>query len=85
VVGLLKGTIPDDRVEDVAGILSQGTWTHDYPIDANQARGFGLPVSTDMPRQVYELMELYPQPRGNKPSVQYIPMPHQREVNGKGH
>ncbi|WP_293178447.1 ATP-dependent Clp protease proteolytic subunit, partial [Oceanithermus sp.] len=39
VVGLLKGTVPDDRVEDVASILSQGTWTHDYPIDVAQARG----------------------------------------------
>ncbi|XOB99668.1 SDH family Clp fold serine proteinase [Deinococcota bacterium DY0809b] len=84
VVGLLKNTIPDDRVEDVAALLSQGTWTHDYPIDVAQARGFGLPVSTEMPPEVYELMELYPQPRGGKPSVQYIPLPHQRDVNGKG-
>ncbi|WP_456411354.1 SDH family Clp fold serine proteinase [Oceanithermus sp.] len=84
VVGLLKGTVPDDRVEEVATTLSQGTWTHDYPIDVAQARGFGLPVNTEMPQEVYELMDLYPQPRGNKPSVQYIPMPHQREVNGKG-
>ncbi len=84
VVGLLKGTIPEEKVEDVATILSQGTWTHDYPIDVTQAKGFGLPVSTEMPKEVYELMDLYPQPRGNKPSVQYIPLPHQREVNGKG-
>jgi len=84
VIGLLKGTLPEEKVEDVATILSQGTWTHDYPIDVAQAKGFGLPVSTDMPKEVYELMDLYPQPRGNKPSVQYIPLPHQREVNGKG-
>ncbi len=84
VVHLLAGTLPDERVEDVATILSQGTWTHDYPIDVNQAKGFGLPVSSEMPKQVYQLMELYPQPRGGRPSVQYIPLPHQREVNGKG-
>ncbi len=82
VVHLLAGTLPDERVEDVATILSQGTWTHDYPIDVNQAKGFGLPVSSEMPKQVYQLMELYPQPRGGRPSVQYIPLPHQREVGG---
>jgi ClpP class serine protease len=83
VVGLLKDTLPEDRVEDVANILSQGTWTHDYPIDVTQAKGFGLPVNTDMPNEVYELMDLYPQPRGGRPSVQYIPLPHQREVDGR--
>ncbi len=83
VVGLLQGTLPEEKVEDVATTLSQGTWTHDYPIDVAQAKNFGLPVNTEMPNEVYELMELYPQPRGGKPSVQYIPLPHQREVGGK--
>ena len=34
----------------------------------------GLPVTTDMPRLVYDLMELYPQGNGARPSVLYVPM-----------
>jgi hypothetical protein len=33
-------------------------------------------VSTELPDQVRLLMRLYPQPRGRRPSVEYIPMPY---------
>ena len=33
----------------------------------------GLPVSTDMPRTVYDLMDLYPQGAKGRPSVLYVP------------
>lgn len=78
VKNLLKKHMPEDRAEEVAHLLSQGTWTHDYPIDAAQARALGLNVSTEMPKEVYELMELYPQPQGGKPSVQYVPLPYHK-------
>ncbi len=42
----------------------------------NEARDLRLPVSTDMPKEVYELMNLYPQARQRRPSVEYIPMPY---------
>ncbi|ADI13481.1 SDH family Clp fold serine proteinase [Truepera radiovictrix] len=64
------------KVERVARQLSQGTWTHDYPISVTEARELGLPIVTDMPYEVYDLISLYPQPRGNKPSVQYHPEPY---------
>jgi Serine dehydrogenase proteinase len=35
----------------------------------------GLPVTVGLPHSIYELMDLYPQPQGGRPSVQYIPMP----------
>jgi hypothetical protein len=38
------------------------------------ARLLGLKVSTEMPRTVYDLMELYPQGGGIRPSVWYVPM-----------
>lgn len=60
----------------LAAILTEGRWTHDYPIGYEELRGFGLPVSPDMPREVYELMELYPQPAQGRPSVQYIRSPY---------
>jgi len=81
VFDLLKDKLPEDKAGQVADVLSQGTWTHDYPIFAEDAKKLGLPVSTDMPKEVYDLMELYPQPQMGRPSVQYVPTPHQREVS----
>jgi hypothetical protein len=58
-------------------MLSEGRWTHDFPIDAEYARTLGLPGSTDLPDEVRLLMRLYPQPRGRRPSVEYIPTPYE--------
>src|SRR5690554_1325629 len=30
------------RADEVAGLLASGTWTHDYPIGVDEARGLGL-------------------------------------------
>ncbi|KGQ21002.1 SDH family Clp fold serine proteinase [Thermus filiformis] len=79
VKNLLRKHLPEEKAEEVAHLLSQGTWTHDYPIDVEQARAMGLKVSTEMPKEVYELMDLYPQPQGNKPSVQYVPLPYHKD------
>ena len=38
------------------------------------ARQLGLKVSTEMPLPIYELMELYPQGGGIRPSVWYVPL-----------
>jgi Serine dehydrogenase proteinase len=35
-------------------------------------------VTTEMPRDVYELMRLYPQPTRTRPSVEYVPVPSRR-------
>jgi ClpP class serine protease len=64
------------QAQDLAKLLSTGTWTHDYPISLEEATAMGLSVSNDMPDDVYSLMNLYPQPPGRKPSVQYIPVPY---------
>jgi len=65
------------KVEELADMLSTGTWTHDYPITVEEAQGMGLPVSTDLPEEVYHLMTLYQQPTQRRPSVSYIPAPYQ--------
>jgi hypothetical protein len=36
----------------------------------------GLPISTELPPQIYALMDLYPQATMGRPSVQYIPIPY---------
>ncbi|HEX6989273.1 MAG TPA: hypothetical protein VF282_07350, partial [Bacillota bacterium] len=60
-------------------LLATGRWTHDYPIAADEARRIGLPVKIGLPGEVYALMDLYPQPAQQRPSVQYIPVPYERE------
>ena len=76
VLSCLKQKMPEDKAEILAQTLSEGRWTHDYPITTEIARELGLTISTDLPQEVYQLMNLYPQSGLNRPSVQYIPMPY---------
>jgi ClpP class serine protease len=73
---LLHGKMDSDRASQLAHILSAGLWTHDYPITVDLVAQLGLPVRVGLPQEVYELMELYPQPSGRRPTVQYIPAPY---------
>lgn len=72
---LLKHNTPEKAAE-IAKMLSEGRWTHDYPIDFEQAKEMGLPVNDRMLKEVYELMELYPQSGMRRPSVEFIPTPY---------
>src|SRR5438094_8667988 len=57
---LLDRRLSAERADALAEKLSTGTWTHDYPIFAAAAKELGLPVSTNMPNEILELMTLYP-------------------------
>ncbi|WP_025270452.1 SDH family Clp fold serine proteinase [Hippea sp. KM1] len=74
---LIKKGYDEDTADRIAKELSSGKWTHDYPITVNQAKELGLKISTDVPKEVYALMELYPQPTATQ-SVNYIPLPYNR-------
>lgn len=76
VMAILRDRMDPEQAAALAETLASGTWTHDYPITVQEARGLGLPVSTEMPKEVYELMNLYPQTAQRRPSVEYIPMPY---------
>lgn len=78
---LLKDSVPQQKIkpeniESIVEALTTGRVTHDYPITVEEATEMGLPVTVGLPRSIYNLMELYPQPQGGRPSVQYIPMPY---------
>jgi len=75
---ILQPKLDEERASRLAEVLTDGRFTHDYPITHRELRGFGLEVSLGMPRQVYALMELYPQPPQARPSVQYIRAPYFR-------
>jgi ClpP class serine protease len=68
---LLKGTISDNAANNVAEQLATGRWTHDYPIEAGEARSIGLNVSNDMPKDISELMSLFPD-RLSRANVKYV-------------
>jgi ClpP class serine protease len=76
---LLADRYTVDKVEEIARILSQGTWTHDYPITFEKAKELGFNVSSEMPVEFLELMSLYPQPVHRQPTVEYVPLPRHRE------
>jgi hypothetical protein len=50
---------------------------------AEEAKTLELPVSTDMPPEVYQFMSLFPQPTRTRPSVEYVPIPY-RANGGRG-
>ncbi|MEM1655224.1 MAG: ATP-dependent Clp protease proteolytic subunit [Nitrososphaerota archaeon] len=75
VYKLLKDKM-GDRARELAKIMVEGRWTHDYPITVEEARSLGIPVKTEIPAEVYQLMELYPQPAALRPSVEYVPAPY---------
>jgi ClpP class serine protease len=82
VVQVLLKHMPEKKAVELATILSEGRWTHDFPLPVQAIQQFGLKVSTDMPRKVYELMDLYPQGGGGRPSVLYVPF--RRATDQKG-
>ncbi|WP_022846714.1 ATP-dependent Clp protease proteolytic subunit [Desulfurobacterium sp. TC5-1] len=65
----------EKQAEEIAELLTCGYWTHDYPLTVDVLKDIGINVKTDVPDEVYDLMELYYQPTATS-SVQYIPVPY---------
>ncbi len=76
VQDLLTARLPEAQAAALATRLASGGWTHDYAITAEEAKTLGLPVTTDMPPEIYDLMRLFPQAKQAVPSVEYLPVPH---------
>ena len=74
VANILLKQMPEKKALQLATTLTEGRWTHDFPITVEAARSLGLKVSTEMPLSIYELMDLYPQGGGLRPSVWYVPL-----------
>jgi len=72
---LLVGHYPEETAEELADLLSRGTWTHDHPITFEDAQRLGLHVDDAMPEDFLKLMSLYPQPTRQQSSVEYLPIP----------
>ena len=85
ITRLLEHKLPTEDAHKLAETLSSGQWTHDYPIKVDEAKEMGLPVTVEVPEQVYDLMELYPQGGRRRPSVQHMcPSPRRRKTRQTG-
>lgn len=84
VTCLLKEKVGEEKAKELAETLCSGKWTHDYPITVDMLKQMGLPVSENMPQEVYELMNLYRQTEQRRPSVQYIPVPYRSSERNAG-
>lgn len=71
---LLGAKYPPAKADELAKLMTSGTWTHDYPITYERAQAMGLHVNDDMPEDILHLMQLYPQPTRSMPSVDYVPV-----------
>ncbi len=80
---LVGNGMAPDKAAALSEQLSEGYWTHDYPISVDEARDLGLPVSEELPKEIYSLMDLYPQSAQRRPSVEFIPTPYSPAAPGK--
>jgi ClpP class serine protease len=76
VCELLTDRYPAEKAQEMAKLLTSGTWTHDYPITYERALALGLRASDKIPEEMLQLMQLYPQPTRRQPSVEYLPLPY---------
>ncbi|MBI3805195.1 MAG: ATP-dependent Clp protease proteolytic subunit [Nitrospirae bacterium] len=82
--GLLMRSLTLEKAEEISCLLTTGTWTHDYPITLEGAQQLGLPVHSDMPSEILQLMSLYPQPVRRQPGVEYLPAPRRAGPSARG-
>ena len=81
VLEILQDRMSPDQAAGLAQRLTEGHWTHDYPITCEKLRDMGVQVCGELPEEIYSLMDYYPQPGQRRPTVQYIPVPYGREAN----
>jgi len=77
---LLKRTQSEEKAKELAALLTEGNWTHDFPITCDYAKSIGLKVSDEIPPAFLDLLSMYPQPVKTQRSVEYSD--HFRRITG---
>ena len=72
-IEILTPRMDKAKAQKIAEKLAGGHWTHDYALTAEEAKSIGLPVKVYMPKQVLDLMKLYPQPV-QRSGVEFLPI-----------
>ncbi len=81
---LIGDKLPKDQAKGLVENLAGGQWTHDYGLTAKEAKSLGLNVKTGIPPSVLELMQLYPQPVRQMPSIEFPPPGLPRKTSSLG-
>lgn len=69
---LLADRIDPDRARELARSMTEGRWTHSFPITCEALRSMGLTVSNEVPKEAYDLLEAFPTGAKFLP-VQWLP------------
>lgn len=64
------------KAAQIADFLISGKRTHDFPLTFETIYDLNLPVSSKIPKEIDQLMTLYPQPAIKRQSVEFIPIPY---------
>jgi ClpP class serine protease len=78
VFKILSQRLGEEKAREVTAVLTEGRWTHDYPIGCEELAQLGLPACGVMPPEIYRLMDFFPQPMRRQPSVDFIPLPYKK-------
>lgn len=73
---ILDGKCGGEKLNGIIEEFLSGKYTHDHPFMAEQAQSLlGECVQTDVPQEVYALMDLYRMEAGRgRPGVEYVPL-----------
>jgi ClpP class serine protease len=70
---LIGDKMSEERAKELVEKIASGQWTHDYALTAKDAQELGLNVKIGVPSSILELMQLYPQPVRQLPSIEFLP------------
>ena len=73
---ILDGKCGGEKLDNIIEEFLSGKYTHDHPFMAEQAQSLlGECVQTDVPEEVYMLMDLYRMEAGrSRPGVEFVPL-----------
>jgi len=73
---ILEGKSDQKKQDTIIEEFLSGKYTHDHPFMAEEAQALlGQCVQTDVPDEVYALMDLYRMEAGrSRPGVEYVPL-----------
>ena len=60
ITALQSDRLGPERARQLARTLTEGRWTHDFPLTCEALQQLGLQVSTELPEEVYALLETLP-------------------------
>ena len=73
---LLQGKFEEEQIEQTIENLVSGKYTHDFPITAEATCSLlGRCALTDLPVEVYQLMDFYKMDKPQHKGIEYVPLP----------